>query len=294
MFNVNLFAQIKFSEDSALLIKPILNLREVLFYEISNSKKIKGEIFASAIFKSKTLISIELVDTVDGYWLKYKVHNVQSGNKKFLSEGVLDSLTQGAVLYFRMNKFRWYLDSASHTNMKNRIVRNIDSILANRHFQISDSLALVNTKNTLKELSGLETFIRPLIAFNDIYYRKTFWKKWKFYNGYETNMQGNLGVQGFLEQQIVKLSPEKNFAVLSIKFTANKYEAAAVMSPLFKESLKIIDKNAQVFIPDVMTKKTSYKYTIDFKRAIPTDIKIKYFSKFVAKIKNEFEMILIN
>jgi hypothetical protein len=192
-----------------------------------------------------------------------------------------------------MRKNKWLVDSLTYFQTKSRLVKELDSILTIRKFSFSDSLSLVNTKIELMKEDGLESYLKPLHAFIDIYYRLTFWKKWKFYNGYETNIFNKIGMQGFLEQQVLKLSPEKNMAQLSIKFTANRSLAAQEFAPAFKASLKLINKKIDIFIPDEMTKTSSYKYDINLQNAIPTKIFVKRFSKFVVKIKNEFEMRLL-
>lgn len=290
---LNTSAQIKYSNDSVLVVKPQLKLGDEIFYEINEITKIKNEFFIGSFTKTKSLVSIKLVDTLKGYWLVYRVRNVESTNKKFASPSILDSLTNGIKIYFIMNEKGWQTDSNTYFTTKNKLVQDIDSIIKNRKLSLSDSLALSNSKMELLKEEGLENYIKPLIAFNNIYYRTTFKKERKFYYSCETNIIGKQGVRGLLEQKIGNLNVDKNQVKLFIKFTPNRVEAAEEFAPTLKASLKVIDKNAYVFMPEEMKRIRTSTYTLNLQSCVPTEVSIKNFSRYIVRIKNDFEMNLI-
>lgn len=286
----NCYSQVNYDQGLIRSIKPNIKLGDRITYEVKESIKIKDGIFTGASSQSKSIVTIEVVDTIKGYWLKYTVNNVESKNKNFPSQSIQDSLANGIKLYFLISKGGWDSDSNSYYKTKKRLFNELERIMQKRKFALADSLALDNLKGNISKKEGLEIFMKPLILFNLIYDRPIFKKDRTFYNGIEINILGHLKLPGLIEQKLLSYSPSKNSTEVLIKFTADRHFAANVNAPVYDSLFKKLNKNANVFIPDEMKLSSLKKYTLNLQTGYPIKITYSKVSKLVVKIESELEM----
>jgi len=274
---------------NGLLVKPHFIPGDTLTYVVTEEEK-TSDLFITQKGSHEFEVRFIILDTTDGIGIKFESRLVNAIKQKFTMESFKDQLRDGISLQYRLSKEGWLIDLPDYRRNQNSIIDKLDSTYNAGSLSERDGRLLNYLLRLIRQPSGLELLLKPVIVFNELYTKPAFRTQKDYHPASSHNIFYMRQITGVMSTKLRQFDRERKVADLAIDFVAHSDSALAYYNASFREVYFTLKQKYPGGYPDRMKLETSSGYTVNTETGYPDEIHHRTSVFYLAQSRSEIKM----
>ena len=280
--------------DSSLIIKPKFEQGETKTYFVNEKYTIENNPLMPVKAEHDFKVTFTILDTTNGYTILYKTELIKTTNKRYSLESTKAELVNGLNLTYKINKDGWIISLPDYRREQTKLIRKLDSIIAEKKLKKDDMLLLPILRKNLAKNDGLEICLSPFILFNDIFTKPMFRDRKDYHAMSTMNIFYQPHFPGTAILELQKSKNQSDNSIITFDFIGNRDSAAKYKTPFYQEYYIALKGKPMNSVPTEMKYTFNRKYEISHPSGYPLEIYSKQVEFYLQKNVMQVAMKLVN